>query len=270
MGRIFNIEEFSVFDGPGIRMTVFLKGCPLRCVWCHSPEGQGTEQEMLRAPSGCLGCGRCMIEGKLTKESAARCPKGLVRCCGEDISPEALCKRIEDLRNMLDGVTFSGGEPLLQAEFLVECLKNLEGKLHRGVQTCGYAPSPKFAQMLKHTDLVLMDLKLMDPALHRRYTGVGNEGILCNYRLLAASGVPFITRVPLIPGVTDTEENLSAIAAFLKENGVHRAELMPYNTMAGAKYTAAGRVWRPPYDERVACTPRREIWQKYDIEVKIL
>ena len=270
MGKIFSIEEMTVFDGPGVRMSIFLKGCPLRCVWCHSPEGQRSESEMIRALSGCLQCGNCLIGGKLLPESAARCPKGLVRECGGEFTAEEVSRRVEELGALLDGVTFSGGEPLMQGPFLLECLQALEGKIHRAVQTCGYADVETFAQILQHVELVLMDLKLMDPTDHRRFTGVDNAPILANFCRLAQSGVPFITRVPLIPGITDGVENLTAIACFLKENGVSYVELLPYNTMAGAKYAALGRRWKPPYDETVPCNPHGEIWENYGIEVKIL
>ena len=270
MGRIFSIDEFSVFDGEGIRVSVFLKGCPLRCVWCHSPEGQSSKPQYLRAPAGCIGCGKCLVEGQLRQESVERCPKGLIRLCGEDISAEALCKRLLSLQGLADGVTFSGGEPLLQGEFLLESLKLLAGKMHRAVQTCGYAPEETFAEVLQNCELVLMDLKLMDPAAHRKYTGADNTLILNNYRRLAKSGVELITRVPLIQGITDTEENLSSIAAFMAENGVNRVELLPSNPFVGAKYRAAGKTWDPPYDEKGVVQTRPEIWQKYGIEVKVL
>ncbi len=270
MGRIFSIDEFSVFDGDGIRVSVFLKGCPLRCVWCHSPEGQEQQLQYLRAPAGCTGCGNCMTDKGLCEESIARCPKGLVRRCGEDIEPQALTECLLKLKGLADGVTFSGGEPLLQGDFLMECLGLLAGKMHRAVQTCGYADPNLFAAMLQQTDQVLMDLKLMDADAHRQYTGVDNDIILQNYRSLAQSDVPFVTRVPLIPTVTDTKENLTAIAVFLRENGVKYVELMPYNPMAGAKYKAVGRTWQPPYDESRPVCINKEIWQKNGVEVKIL
>ncbi len=131
-GRIFSIEEFSVFDGDGVRETVFLKGCPLRCNWCHSPEGQNYDVQIVRSPNGCLGCGKCLDAGKkacgkriLTKESVEACPRNLVRVCGEDIESFDLAERILKnaavLTNMGGGITFSGGEPLFQSDF---CLKH--------------------------------------------------------------------------------------------------------------------------------------------------
>lgn len=270
MGRIFAIDEFSVFDGDGLRISVFLKGCPLRCVWCHSPEGQRQEVQYLRAPAGCMDCGRCLIDGALRQESVARCPKGLVRRCGEDISAQELCGRLLKLQGLADGVTFSGGEPLMQGGFLSECLDLLAGKMHRAVQSCGYASKEQFAAMMERCEQILMDLKIMDADLHRKYTGADNGPILENYRLLARGGVDFITRVPLIPEITDTEENLSSIAAFMAENGVHKVELLPVNPMAGAKYKAVGRRWAPPYDESASAQTRLPLWKQYGIEVKVL
>lgn len=155
-GRVFSIEEFSTFDGPGIRMTVFLKGCPLHCPWCHNPEGQRFAVEYLRARNGCTGCG----------------------------APEMF---------------------------------------ERGLAVC---------------DFVLYDLKLYDAGAHKAVCGVDNTLILHNYRTLVRSGKAFITRVPLIPGITDTEENLTALAAFMRDCGVTAAEVLPYNSLQGSKYAS--------------------------------
>lgn len=272
-GRIFSIEEFSTFDGPGIRCTVFLKGCPLRCQWCHNPEGQRFERQILRSPNGCIGCGSCTRTG-MTEESIPLCPRHLLRLCGEDLTPGELFARLEDKLWMLGaaggGVTFSGGEPLSQSAFLLECLKLLQGKAHRAVQTSGFAPGEVFNEVLKSCDFMLFDLKLMDTLQHKHYTGVGNEVILQNYQTLVASGLSFITRIPLIPGVNDTAENLTQTAQFMHELGVKQIELLPYNKAAGAKYKAAGREFRVDFDETAECQPRKEIFDQYHIEVKVL
>ncbi len=281
MGRIFSIEEFSTYDGPGIRMTVFLKGCPLRCMWCHNPEGQHREIEPVRSPNGCLGCGACLEKGRektghpsLVPESCEVCPRGLIRLCGEDYTPNALISILEKnipLLNMSGGgVTFSGGEPLNQWQFVLECLRGLRGKTHRALQTCGYASSSVFETVLSECDYLLYDLKLMDDAAHRRYTGVSNSVILENYRTLAQSGIPFCTRIPLIPTVNDTAKNLSATAEFMKKNGVGSVELLPYNRMAGGKYLMLGRKYETDFDGDLAPEARREIFESYGIEVKIL
>ena len=280
-GRVFSVEEFSLYDGPGIRTTVFLKGCPLRCNWCHNPEGQTFEARWLRSPNGCLHCDKCLDAGEracgkreLTRESAAVCPRRLVRLCGEDYTPEALVASLEPNLPLLNdaggGVTFSGGEVLSQAPFAQECLRLLRGKTHRALQTSGYGDETAFRALLNEAELVLYDLKLMDDEAFRYHIGASNEPILRNFRVLARSGVPYTVRVPLIPGVTDTEANLSAIAAFMQENGADYAELLPYNPMAGAKYALAQREYQPKFDPAVPCQARREIFDRYGIRTKVM
>ncbi len=280
-GRIFSIEEFSTFDGPGIRMSVFLKGCPLRCTWCHNPEGQRREYEYVKRHGDCLGCGNCLkyAEGigkqaHYGTQSAQACPKGLIRLCGEDFTPLELCERIFKNETVLrmngGGVTFSGGEPLMQADFVVSCMRILRPRVHCAIQTCGYAAKDLFSQILTMCDYVLYDLKLMDPVLHRRFCGADPALIFENYRLLVHSGVPFITRVPLIPGVTDTEQNLSQIATFLANEGVEQIELLPYNKMAGGKYAGLLRTYQPGFDEIVTSQPHCEIFARMGIAARVL
>ena len=277
-GRIFSIEELALHDGPGIRMTVFLKGCPLRCMWCHSPEGQSFLPEWVRAPNGCLHCGVCLEKGReisgqsiLVRESADACPRNLIRLSGEEYTSEALVARIQKNATALNacggGVTFSGGEPLAQPRFLAECLEQLHGVTHRALQTSGYAPTTVFAEILKKCDYVLFDLKLMDTQQHRTYCGADNDVILHNYRTLAMSGTDFITRTPLIPTVNDTVENITATARFLQENGVHRVELLPYHSLTGSKYAMLGRTYAPDFDESRIPERHLEIFQSYQIEV---
>ena len=180
MGKVFSIEEFSVFDGDGIRTTVFLKGCPLRCSWCHSPEGQSCAREYLRSPNGCLQCGKCLNatflqtgKRELSEYSVSACPRNLVRSCGEEYTSEKLVEKLEKNLDILNGsgggVTFSGGEPLMQADFLFECLTLLQGKTNRGLQTTGFCKQSTFEKILTQTDLVLYDLKLSN------FSKVGRE-----------------------------------------------------------------------------------------------
>jgi len=205
-GNVFAIEEFSTFDGPGIRMTVFLKGCPLRCQWCHNPEGQSFQNVVLRSPNGCLHCGNCMkaaeiVGGRpvLTEESIHACPNHLLRWCAQEYTPEALAEKIQKNVSILNstggGVTFSGGEPLAQPDFLLACLKLLKGKTDRAVQTSGYAPKSVFERVLNNADRFLFDIKLVDDSEHKHYTGVSNVCILENFCLLVKSGVPFVSKV---------------------------------------------------------------------------
>lgn len=280
-GKIFSIEEFSTYDGPGIRTTVFLKGCPLRCMWCHNPEGQSFEAEVVRSPNGCLGCGECIKKGReimgkdmLIPESISVCPRNLIRISGEEYTSERLVKCIEsniDILNMSGGgVTFSGGEPLCQAEFVVECMRLLCGKTNRALQTCGYASDKVFCRVLDECDYVLYDLKLIDNEKHRYYTGVPNELILDNYRTLVKSGKKFSTRIPLIPTINDTEENITATAEFLQSLGVDYVELLPYNKMAGSKYCMLGRTYMPEFDESLEPRTQAGIFDRYKIASRIL
>lgn len=227
-GRIFSIEEFAVNDGPGIRTTVFLKGCPLRCVWCHNPEGWSPEPQWLDK-------------------------KGRKELCGYEISAEDLARKVSRDRDLYrdsgGGVTFTGGEPLSQAEFLCEVMALLPD-IHKAVETSGYASPEVFGKVLELADLLLFDIKLADSDLHRRYTGVGNGLILGNLALLRESGKPFVARIPLIPGVNDTRENMEATARLLNgAKGLQRVELLRYHKTAGAKYPMAGLPYNPPFDE---------------------
>lgn len=252
-GLIFDIKELAVHDGPGPRTTVFFKGCPLRCQWCHNPEGLDFHPQLMVQHSRCTGCGLCRKgcghpECQKFDRCLHACPNGLVSRSGYEVDSGELAARLLRERDFWDigggGVTLSGGEPLAQPEFLLDLLDKLEG-VHRCVETSGFAPADVFAAMCARTELVMMDVKLADPALHKQYTGQDNAPILQNLEYLRQSGHPCIIRTPLIPGVTDTEENLSAIAKLLVDvPGLQRAELLPYNPMAGAKYPRLGL--RPP------------------------
>jgi len=227
-GVVFDIKEFAVHDGPGLRVTVFLKGCPLHCSWCHNPEGQSPAMKMLRGTAG-------------------------ERLAGESFSSQELAVRLNSLGDFLrpgeGGVTFSGGEPLDQAEFVAEVIDQLD-HLHVLLDTSGYAAESGFRKVAAKSQLVYFDLKLMDSVAHQSHTGVGNQPILRNLRVLNELGVPFVIRVPLIPGVTDTEANLSAIARTVAGMpGLQRIDLLPYNQAAGAKYAACGMVFHPTFNE---------------------
>ena len=277
-GRVFSIEEFSTFDGPGIRTTVFFKGCPLRCVWCHNPEGQSAGIEYAKSPNGCLGCGACLRAGEavtgrstLTEESVSVCPEHLVRRVGIDYTPaelaQKLTKNADILRATGGGITFSGGEPLLYADFILECVPMLDG-LSVALQTCGYADEAVFSRVLDVCDYVLFDLKLADAEAHRAYCGVDNAPILRNYRILAKSGKDFVTRIPLIPTLTDTEENLEALAKIISSAGVRYVEVLPYNRLTGSKYASIGRRYEPCFDEGKEIRLGIEIFARYGITAK--
>lgn len=280
-GLVFSIEEFATFDGPGIRTTVFLKGCPLRCEWCHNPEGQSVKNQIMKSQNGCTKCGTCIKEAKsigkdieYTQRSIEVCPNRLLRYVAEEYTPEELvkqlCKNVQILNASGGGVTFSGGEPLLQHEFLYECLKLLRGKTSRALQSSGYCKPEIFQKILTETDYVLYDIKLVDNEEHVKYTGVSNENILENLKTLAKSGKDFVIRTPLIPTVTDTEDNLRRIAKLLEENQIYNIELLPYNKVAGGKYATVGMNYHPSFDESLEPQPHKEIFEAKSIKAKMM
>lgn len=279
-GCVFSVEEFSVYDGPGIRTSVFLKGCPLKCTWCHNPEGQSPDIQIVRSPNGCIGCNACINyadvnngEIAFTDKSINACPRGLLRKCGQYYESEELCNKLLKNKRILDnggGVTFSGGEPFVQSAFLFECLDILKGNLHTAIQTSGFCSEKVFDKALRLADYFLYDLKLADDAMHKKYTGVSNELIKRNFIALSKSCRDFTVRIPLIPGVTDTKENIAELAEFISGNGVFYAELLPYNKYAGGKYKMLGRVYNPCFDESAEPTAHLDIWEKSGITVKVL
>ena len=247
-GIVFDIREFTVHDGPGIRTSVFMKGCPLRCSWCHNPEGQSRQPQIIRSPVG------ERIAGKEynTSELAA-----------------LLNKQADILKANEGGVTFSGGEPLLQAEFVAQVIDLLDD-VHVLLDTSGYASEENFRRTAVRSDLIFFDLKLIERAAHQRYTGVDNDPILHNLRVMSGMGVPFVVRVPLISGITDTNANLSAIAETVRGlPGLVRVDLLPYNRAAGAKYESVGMEFKPSYDETRALNINTAIFEKANVPVRV-
>ncbi len=246
-GTVFDIRELTVHDGPGIRTTVFLKGCPLRCAWCHNPEGLSPAPQLLRNATGERRVGQHYTSVELS----------------------TLLNRQAPLLRGHGGITFSGGEPLMQAAFVADTINRLEG-LHVTLGTSGYAPTEDFRRVVAKCDLVLFDLKLMDADAHRRWTGADNEPILRNLAALAELGIPFVIRVPLVPGVTDTEVNLRAIARRVSTlPGRPPVELLPYNRAAGGKYAACGLPWRPAWDETAAPKADLEVFRELGVEAAL-
>ncbi len=280
-GVVFDIQRYSIHDGPGIRTTLFLKGCPLRCPWCHNPEGQESAPELLLAPALCIRCGSCV---EACPDRAARmaadvadgsarcalrgacveaCPAGARRMAGASMSVEDVLAEVEKDRVFYEqsggGVTFSGGEPLMQAGFLHECLTACHARgLHTTVDTCGHAGTAALLYAAGDADLFLFDLKLMDDILHREMLGVSNRLILDNARALSDHGRAMWLRLPLLPGINDHRENLEATADFACSLAtVEQVNVLPYHRTGSGKYQRLGRrdamAGRPePAPERVA------------------
>lgn len=268
-GYIFDVRRFSIHDGPGIRTTVFFKGCPLHCLWCHNPESQSFSPELMILANRCIGCGACgavcpygavsEVDGVWVtdRQKCVVCGKCSVVCyadgrqvVGEQKSADEIMKIIDqDKAFYLEsngGVTFSGGEPLAQPDLLRELLVQCKARgYHTALDTSGNAAWGVIEPLLDKLDLILFDLKLMSSDLHRQYTGVGNELILSNLRKLAERLVPIWIRVPIIPGVNDGKANLSAMAEFLSELKLQtRVFLLPYHHVATTKYANVGHEYK--------------------------
>ncbi|AFQ44970.1 glycyl-radical enzyme activator family protein [Desulfosporosinus meridiei DSM 13257] len=296
-GRIFNIMKYSIHDGPGIRTTIFLKGCTLQCQWCHNPEGQRFDQELIYRPDKCIGCGQCLsiclnkavenIEGQLhylkdkclaCGECCSVCHTGARELAGKAMSLQDVMTEIEKDLIFYDesggGVTFSGGEALMQADFLMEILKECRKQdIHTAVETAGFVKNETMKDISPYVDLFLYDLKLMDSSKHQNFTGVPNELILNNLRWLSENHPQVIVRVAIIPGINDDEDNLQQIGKLVSGlKGVKEIHCLPYHKAGVDKYQRLGREYclsglNSPNDERMS-----EIAQKlehFGLTVKI-
>jgi pyruvate formate lyase activating enzyme len=294
---IFDIRKYSVHDGPGIRTTVFLKGCPLDCWWCHNPESQSSQPEPILRPNLCIACDACIgactegaiarSEGTLTWDRSRCtscgdciqvCLAGARELAGRAYSVAEVVAELERDRLFYEesggGVTFSGGEPLLQWRFLVEVLRACrQRELHTALDTSGFTSWEVFEQVLPFTDLVLYDLKHTDPERHRQYTGVPLEPILRNLERLAERGVPVWLRVPVVPGINDDDLNLRRVGELaVRLPNIRQVNLLPYHTSAAGKYERLGRPYRLPdtpvpgdaYMNKLA-----ELVQGYGVVVKV-
>lgn len=247
-GVVFEVREFCLHDGPGVRTTVFFKGCPLRCAWCHNPEGLSPEPETLFKQQKCAHCGNCLRGGE--------CPQDARVACGRRWTPEDLARELRTNEDVFastgGGVTFSGGEPLMQAEFISRLIPLLKAPapMHLALETSGYAAPKAYRSIVPKVDFVFQDLKHPDPVAHRRWTGVDPAPIFANLRWLKESRIPFTARIPLIPGVNDSKEAKEGFAKLLEgESGLVRVELLPYHRTAAAKYPFTGRKYSPGFDE---------------------
>lgn len=242
---IFDIQRNSFVNGPGIRTTVFFKGCNLKCSWCHNPESQSMKKEILFYKDKCSGCGRCI---NLTAEDDDfLCYNDAKEICGKDYSVSDVLSEILKDKTFYEtsggGATFSGGECMLQTEFLCEILNECKNNgIHTAVDTAGHIPWENFEKILPYTDMFLYDIKSMDSEIHKKYTGVGNRLILDNLSKLLQSGKSVWVRVPLIPTVNDSFEEMEKIKEFFDINGYpEKFELLPYHAMGEHKYNALGK-----------------------------
>lgn len=264
---IFNIQRYSIDDGPGIRTIVFFKGCPLRCLWCCNPESQRPEPEISHNSNLCLKCGRCanncpnhairMTEngpvinreicvncGSCTKE----CYPQAIKLIGEKKSVDEIYRTVKKDEQYYKasggGLTVSGGEPLTHVDFVEELfIRCKQDGINTAIETCGMVPQEHFERILPLTDLFLFDIKQMDDDKHREYTGVSNRRILSNLSYLVTNGANVLVRLPLIPGMNDSDEDMKAVASYVKSLGLKEVELMPYHDYGSGKYNQLDRIY---------------------------
>jgi len=295
-GIVFDIKKFSIHDGPGIRTTVFFKGCPLHCVWCHNPESQALQPEIMFLKERCLYCGACQevcASGAIAwcgdlqfiqQEKCTLCGACVEACyaearqmVGREMTAAQMMAEIERDIAFYDesggGVTFSGGEPLAQPDFLLVLLQSCrEKEIHTALDTCGFASWERLNSIREYVDLFLYDLKLMDDARHKKLTGVSNKVILQNLQALSQRGHNIVLRVPVIPGVNDDADNIRQIGEFVAAlPHRHRVDILPYHHTAADKYERLHKNYklgevRPPSSERMRKIA--QTLQKLDLRVK--
>lgn len=281
-GLIFDLKRYAVHDGPGIRLNVFFKGCPLHCLWCHNPEGVAFEPELMLMPNRCARCGDCVRacrhqalsqngDGQVVADRSRctlcgdcllACQREAIEIAGRKMTVEEIATEAEKERVFFEqsggGVTLTGGEPLAQPAFAEALIDGLKSHgFHVALDTSGYAPAEVFRRLAEKADLVLFDLKIMDETRHKKYTGVSNGIILENLRSLESIGKPVWVRFPFIPGVNDDEKNLEAMASFLSRlRSVEQVNILPYHKGGVEKIRRLGRegefaVFEPPSEEKV-------------------
>lgn len=278
---IFDIQRCSIHDGAGLRTLVFFKGCPLRCLWCANPESQSYEEEIMETPIKCIGCERCVKicpkkgislteDGyKTNRELCIHCYQCVDNCfsdarrlTGRKYEVDELYQEIKKDRIFYSryggGVTFSGGEPLAQPEYLAQIAEKCKkGGINVAIESCGFGDFDKFRIVLPYLDYVFFDLKHIDSKAHKEITGAGNERILENLRHIAGAGIPITVRTPVVPGYTDTIENIMGISRFIKElPSVEEYELLKYHELGEPKYRALNRAYKmqgvkPPSDDEM-------------------
>lgn len=300
MALIFDIKRYAINDGPGIRITLFFKGCPLNCVWCHNPEGISSKKQKLYTKKKCIGCQSCVEacqqhaltltpNGIVSDDSRCilcgacveACPALAMEMSGKEYPIEELVRQIERETVVMDdsqgGVTFSGGEPLLHYEFLMELLKRCgEKQIHRAVDTSLYARPEIVKEVMEECELFLVDLKMMDSAKHQFYCGVPNELIHSNLRMIAEAGANYWIRIPLVKNVNADEENITRSAQFLASLAKKPAvvNLLPYHEVGISKHDKMGTPYNPQNLPLAAPTEEEQqhcldIFAAHGIEAKI-
>lgn len=264
---VFNLQRFSIHDGPGIRTIVFLKGCPLRCLWCQNPESIGRGKDLMFNPKKCIGCGKCKevckeeaidleFEGRVRREKCTLCGKCVEKCyaealrlIGKEMEVEGVLNEVEKdipfYRNSGGGITLSGGEPLMHPDYSRDILRGcMEKGIHTCIETSGFAPWQSFLKVLDYTNLFLYDLKHMDTEEHEMATGSRNELILKNALRLSNEDVSYEFRMPLIPGYNDSRENIRQTADFLRKAGKDTIHILPYHRLGVSKYEQLGKEYK--------------------------
>jgi len=294
-GLIFNIQRYSIHDGPGIRSLVFMKGCPLNCLWCCNPESQSPSREIMVTSTKCIGCGKC-IEVCPTKAAEKKNPLEAKRLCivcgscvevcpstarqmiGQYMSVNEVMKEVEKdilfYQRSKGGVTISGGEPLMQADFVRLLLKSCQEKgIHTAIETCGFTKWENLKRVLEYVDLVLYDIKHMDTQRHKELTGVGNELILQNAKKVATLKNHMIIRVPVIPHFNDSPENMKAIAELVRDlKGATQIHLLSYHRLGESKYNRLGKKYAlkeiKPLDKE-SLSEQKKVIESYNLRVQI-
>jgi pyruvate formate lyase activating enzyme len=294
---IFDIKKYAIHDGPGIRTTVFFKGCPLHCWWCHNPEGQDPEPELVYRKSRCIGCGECAkncLQQAIFPEAqhisikrksciscgdcAQVCPSDALSIAGKSMSVKEVLEEIEKDRAFYEesggGVTFSGGEPFLQPDFLNALLAECkERNIHTTIDTCGFARYEIIEKMRDKVDLFLYDIKIMDSKKHREYTGASNERILENLRKLAENGSSIVIGFPIIPGINDDDKNAARTAKLISSlPNIEHVSLLPYHRAGIEKYRNLGKPYKldktqPPSHQKIKSI--KEKMEAFGIKVEI-